>query len=302
VCSDETVAYNDRYDALLSHTSDLGVPVITDPEEIGTFLRQRSGPRVVFATYQSSPKIAEVFRLDRVPAFDLVIADELPAAGIALAIVVGLAVVIVVLERPWRYAVAMYRDRRRGEATLIQARADMIRDEIFLDELGRTPEEHARAVAETARIMEGVAAERIRREEQRIRLQEQAKEQRRRRDQQLAESAAIDLMTGTEFENYVAARLRLAGWTVSMTAATDDFDVDVIAERNGERVAVQCKRLGKVVGVGAVQQVVAGAMHHKCTRSLVVSNPEFTRAAMQLARTHSYQLVGRAQLRTWTLE
>jgi restriction system protein len=227
---------------------------------------------------------------------------ELPAAGIALAIVVGLAVVIVVLERPWRYAVAMYRDRRRGEATLIQARADMIRNEIFLDELGRTPEEHARAVAETAGIMEGVAAERIRREEQRIRLQEQAKEQRRRRDQQLAESAAIDLMTGTEFENYVAARLRLAGWTVSMTAATGDFGVDVIAERNGERVAVQCKRLGKVVGVGAVQQVVAGAMHHKCTRRLVVSNREFTRAAMQLARTHSCQLVGRAQLRTWTLE
>ena len=227
---------------------------------------------------------------------------ELPAAGIALAIVVGLAVVIVVLERPWRYAVAMYRDRRRGEATLIQARADMIRNEIFLDELGRTPEEHARAVAETAGIMEGVAAERIRREEQRIRLQEQAKEQRRRRDQQLAESAAIDLMTGTEFENYVAARLRLAGWTVSMTAATGDFGVDVIAERNGERVAVQCRRLGKVVGVGAVQQVVAGAMHHKCTRRLVVSNREFTRAAMQLARTHSCQLVGRAQLRTWTLE
>ncbi len=86
-----------------------------------------------------------------------------------------------------------------------------------------------------------------------------------------------------------------------MTAATGDFGVEVIAERNGERVTVQCKRL-KVVGVGAVQQVVAGAMHHKCTRSLVVSNREFTRAAMQLARTHICQLVGRAQLRTWTLE
>jgi superfamily II DNA or RNA helicase len=76
VCSDETVAHADRYDAALSHTSDLGVPVITDPQEIATFLRQRSGPRVVFATYQSSPKIAEAFRLGRVPAFDLAIADE----------------------------------------------------------------------------------------------------------------------------------------------------------------------------------------------------------------------------------
>ncbi len=46
------------------------------PSEIATFLRRRSGPRVVFATYQSSPQIAKAFELGRVPAFDLVIADE----------------------------------------------------------------------------------------------------------------------------------------------------------------------------------------------------------------------------------
>lgn len=75
VCSDDTVA-RDGDDVALSHTSDLGVPVTTDPAEIAAFLRQRSGPRVVFATYQSSPQIAKAFLLGRVPAFDLVIADE----------------------------------------------------------------------------------------------------------------------------------------------------------------------------------------------------------------------------------
>ena len=75
VCSDETVADTDRNDAALSHTSDLGVPVITDLHEIATFLRQRSGERVVFAIYHSSPKIAGAFRLGRVPAFDLVIVN-----------------------------------------------------------------------------------------------------------------------------------------------------------------------------------------------------------------------------------
>jgi superfamily II DNA or RNA helicase len=73
VCSDETVA---DPDAAVANTSDLGFPVTTNPQEIATFLRRRSGPRVVFATYQSSPQIAEAFRLGRVPAFDLVIADE----------------------------------------------------------------------------------------------------------------------------------------------------------------------------------------------------------------------------------
>ena len=74
VCSDVTVARED--DVALEHTSDLGVPVTTDPSEIAAFLRRRSGPQVVFATYQSSPQIAKAFTLGRVPGFDIVVADE----------------------------------------------------------------------------------------------------------------------------------------------------------------------------------------------------------------------------------
>jgi predicted helicase len=73
VCSDETVS---EPDAAVANTSDLGFPVTTDPEEIAAFLRRRSGRRVVFATYQSSPQIAKAFRSGRVPTFDLAIADE----------------------------------------------------------------------------------------------------------------------------------------------------------------------------------------------------------------------------------
>ena len=75
VCSDETVSKDDN-DMPVSSTSDLGLPVTTDPDEIAKFLRRRSGPRVVFATYQSSPQIAKAFKLGHVPAFDLAIADE----------------------------------------------------------------------------------------------------------------------------------------------------------------------------------------------------------------------------------
>jgi len=73
VCSDETMAEPDQ---VVANTSELGFPVTTDPAEIATFVRRRSDPRVVFASYQSSPEIAEAFQLGRVPAFDLVIADE----------------------------------------------------------------------------------------------------------------------------------------------------------------------------------------------------------------------------------
>ncbi|BCF86706.1 hypothetical protein RQCS_62510 (plasmid) [Rhodococcus qingshengii] len=74
VCSDETVSRIE--DTPIEHVSELGLPVTTDPGDIAEFLSKRSGPRVVFCTYQSSPQIAEAFTFADVPAFDLVVADE----------------------------------------------------------------------------------------------------------------------------------------------------------------------------------------------------------------------------------
>ena len=123
-----------------------------------------------------------------------------------------------------------------------------------------------------------------------------SREVRRRPD---ASMLAIDAMTGTEFEDYVAARLQRAGWQVTFTSVTGDYGVDLIAERDGKSVAIQCKRYGKPVGVAAVQQVVSGARHHGCEKSIVLSNQEFTQAAKQLALTHGCQLIGRRALQAW---
>ncbi|HEX5254374.1 MAG TPA: restriction endonuclease [Mycobacterium sp.] len=123
----------------------------------------------------------------------------------------------------------------------------------------------------------------------------------RRRDLKYARSGlrAIDRMSGTEFEEFVAAQLRVAGYSVTPTASTGDYGVDLIAKKDGARMAVQCKRLAKAVGVAAVQQVVAGALHHGCNRTVVVTNQTFTKAARQLAGTHHCRLVGRSQLQSW---
>jgi restriction system protein len=123
-----------------------------------------------------------------------------------------------------------------------------------------------------------------------------AREPTRRRDASLT---AIDGMSGTQFEDYVAARMQRAGWQVTLTPVVGDYGVDLIAEKDGKSVAIQCKRHGNAVGVAAVQQVVAGARHHGCTKSIVVSNQEFTRAAKQLAFTHGCQLIGRRALQAW---
>jgi restriction system protein len=124
----------------------------------------------------------------------------------------------------------------------------------------------------------------------------------RRRDLRYAMSdlAAVDHMSGIEFEEFVAAQLRTVGWGVAHTASTGDYGVDLVARKGNARMAVQCKRQAKAVGVAAVQQVVAGARHHGCDRAVVVTNQAFTKAARQLAATHRCRLVGREQLHIWT--
>lgn len=72
VCSDETIGGEDH---LVSRVSELGVPATTDSTAIAAFLRG-SGTRVIFSTYQSSPKIALAFKQHKLEPFDLVIADE----------------------------------------------------------------------------------------------------------------------------------------------------------------------------------------------------------------------------------
>lgn len=108
--------------------------------------------------------------------------------------------------------------------------------------------------------------------------------------------AAVDAMTGVEFELYVAAVLRGIGYTVELTRVTGDFGVDLIATKDGARTAVQCKRQNRVVNGSAVQQVVAGAAVHDCAATMVVSNNRYTRAAEQLAEVHGCVLIDRTRL------
>ncbi len=108
--------------------------------------------------------------------------------------------------------------------------------------------------------------------------------------------AAVDAMTGVEFEHYVAAVLRGIGYTVEMTSASGDFGVDLIAVRDGARTAVQCKRQVRTVNGSAIQQVVAGAAVHDCTATMVVSNHRYTRAAEHLAGVHGCILIDRVRL------
>jgi superfamily II DNA or RNA helicase len=76
VCSDATA--DDSSEDCLSRTAELGFPVTTEPDAIANFLRANHDgrPAVVFATYQSSPRIAEAMQSSQVPPFNLAVCDE----------------------------------------------------------------------------------------------------------------------------------------------------------------------------------------------------------------------------------
>jgi len=105
-----------------------------------------------------------------------------------------------------------------------------------------------------------------------------------------------EVMSGTQFEDYVAGVARSCGLPVIMTPLSGDWGVDLIVGRRPNRLAVQCKRAGRPVGSAAVQEVVAGAPMQDCAQTMVVTNNDFTPAARKLAELHGCHLIGGAQL------
>ena len=91
-------------------------------------------------------------------------------------------------------------------------------------------------------------------------------------------------LDGPEFEAYVSLVLEDNGFRhVRLTKGSGDQGVDILAERNGRRYAIQCKNYAGSVGNFAVQEVYAGAQYYGCDEAAVICPGDFTRGARELA-------------------
>ena len=102
--------------------------------------------------------------------------------------------------------------------------------------------------------------------------------------------------TPAEFEVYCAETLRAYGWTVVRTPLAHDQGVDVIAEKNGVRVVLQCKLYSNPVGNKAVQEIAAGRVQQQAHYGAVVTNNSYTRSARELATTNGILLLHFSEL------
>lgn len=113
----------------------------------------------------------------------------------------------------------------------------------------------------------------------------------------LTEPASIDEMSGIQFEEYVANLLRKAGWEgVTITPATGDHGVDIIAVHNGQKYAIQCKRYRSAVNTKAVQEVYTGKGVYEADYAVVITNSAFTQKAKEMAEKLDIKLWDRNTL------
>lgn len=106
-----------------------------------------------------------------------------------------------------------------------------------------------------------------------------------------------DDMTGVEFEKFCAGILELYGFThVEQTVASGDDGVDILAVRNGESYAFQCKCYENKVSRSAVQEVYTGKTVYQCDHAVVITNSFFTEAAKSTASVTNVTLWDRFDL------
>ena len=94
-----------------------------------------------------------------------------------------------------------------------------------------------------------------------------------------------------EFEGWVELQLSSFGWVAKATQATSDQGVDILAEKDGLTLAIQCKRYSKPVGNKAVQEITAGIQHYMADCGVVIATAAYTKSAKQLAQTNNIHLL-----------
>lgn len=103
-------------------------------------------------------------------------------------------------------------------------------------------------------------------------------------------------MNPFDYELHCALLLRADGWDAEATQKSGDQGADVIAQKNGIKLVVQCKLYTGTVGNDAVQQAFTAQTFQGAQAALVVTNSTFSTSARQASATTGVYLIHHAQL------
>ena len=108
----------------------------------------------------------------------------------------------------------------------------------------------------------------------------------------------LDTITnGFEFEQYIAQLLLNNGFnSAATTPKSGDQGIDVLAERDGVKYAIQCKLYSQPVGNSAVQETCSGRDFYDCQVGIVATSNYFTNSARELASKNKILLWDRDKI------
>lgn len=120
----------------------------------------------------------------------------------------------------------------------------------------------------------------------------------KRRENNLKNSTIknIDNMTGEEFEEFLQVIFKSKGYKTMLTPLTGDYGADLLVKKNGVKTVIQAKRWKSIVGVEAVQQVVASMRYYKATDAMVITNNYYSQNAINLAKVNNVRLWDRGDV------
>jgi Ca2+/Na+ antiporter len=98
--------------------------------------------------------------------------------------------------------------------------------------------------------------------------------------------------TPREFEKFVCDLFRKMGYNAELTPSTGDYGVDVVAQKDGNTVAIQVKKYkeGNMVGAQMVQQTLGAMWKVKADQSIIITTSGFTVYAQEQAREAPIEL------------
>lgn len=109
--------------------------------------------------------------------------------------------------------------------------------------------------------------------------------------------SVLDGMDGREFEKFCAELLKKNDYEhISVTRGSGDQGVDILAEKEGVKYAIQCKNYWSPLSNKPVQEVNAGKAFYRCHVGVVMTNSTFTSGAEELSRATGVLLWDRSAL------
>lgn len=109
--------------------------------------------------------------------------------------------------------------------------------------------------------------------------------------------ANLGAMTDAQFEAWVESLFTKLGYRLEQARGRESLGVDwILIDRHGYRTALQTRRWRQDVGPEAVEQIVGGAVFHRCDDRLVITTAAFTSEAKRLGRQTETRLWGVREL------